>query len=345
MTHPSKGSWLYVVIGILIALVLGLAGFIVMEKMWVIQLNPGNGTTVDTPNAKDVNITVYTDKRCTTCSTQEIITQMQQIPFLIGAKFETKDFSDAGVSEYLQKNNINALPAFVFNTNEFSDPQFTQLLMPIEEGAYIINSQVTGASFDPFAKRSEKWLLVLEKTVLDEIKKDSFIKGDVNARITWLEYSDLECPYCVKLHNSGTIEEIESKYGNALNRIFNHFPLDFHANAKPAALITECLAQQKWSEAFYALIHTSFKDETSTKSFLIDEAVKLGADKANLEKCVDDKTFEAKIDAQTQRGQKTFGVSGTPGSILINNETGEYEFISGAYPTASFVEAIDKLLK
>jgi protein-disulfide isomerase len=51
--------------------------------------------------------------------------------------------------------------------------------------------------------------------------------------VTWLEYSDLECPYCAKLHNAGTPEDLAEKYGNKLNQVFNHFPLQFHNNALP----------------------------------------------------------------------------------------------------------------
>jgi hypothetical protein len=43
-------------------------------------------------------------------------------------------------------------------------------------------------------------------------------------------------------------------------------------------------------------------------------------------------------------GQATFGVTGTPGNVLINNATGEYEVLSGAYPTPAFEAIIDKLL-
>ena len=44
-----------------------------------------------------------------------------------------------------------------------------------------------------------------------------------------------------------------------------------------------------------------------------------------------------------KRGTALFGVTGTPGNVLINNETGEYEVLSGAYPTASFEQIIDRL--
>jgi len=73
-------------------------------------------------------------------------------------------------------------------------------------------------------------MLSLEK--IQEVKAESYINGNKDAKITWLEYSDLECPYCAKLHNSGTPEELIEKYGDDLNIIFNHFPLSFHKNAQ-----------------------------------------------------------------------------------------------------------------
>jgi len=54
--------------------------------------------------------------------------------------------------------------------------------------------------------------LILDKKVLAEIKENSYLKGNKDAKITWLEYSDLECPFCAKLHNSGTPEELVKKY-------------------------------------------------------------------------------------------------------------------------------------
>jgi protein-disulfide isomerase len=65
------------------------------------------------------------------------------------------------------------------------------------------------------------------------MKTSAFIKGNTDAKITWIEYSDLECPYCAKLHNSGTPEDLREKYGDKMNQIFQSFPLEFHDNALP----------------------------------------------------------------------------------------------------------------
>lgn len=59
---------------------------------------------------------------------------------------------------------------------------------------------------------------------------------------------------------------------------------------------------------------------------------------------MDSKKNIARFDAETTEGRK-LGVQGTPGTVVINNETGEYELIAGAYPVSEFERVIDKLLK
>jgi len=192
---------------------------------------------------------------------------------------------------------------------------------------------------------SDKWFRILDKKVLENIKNNSYLKGNKNAKITWIEYSDLECPFCAKLHNQGTSDDLEKKYWEKLNEAFQNFPLDFHKNALPGAEILECLGKEKWVDAYYELKHISYKNKNSDKDFLIDEAVKLWANKDTITKCSEAKTFADKINNQQRTWTKEFGITGTPGNVLVNNETGEYKVISGAYPTSEFIKVIDKLLK
>lgn len=292
--------------------------------------------------SESIEVTFISDKRCTAqnCQLGPIVEQLKKIPWLANTNIITLDYSDKEAKKIIELNDIKKLPAWIFSNNKITE--LTSYLTETKSWNYSLE---LGASFDPTAKRSDKWFLVLGKKVLEEIKNNSYLKWYENAKITWLEYSDLECPFCAKLHNSGTPEELEKKYGKDLNQYFQSFPLDFHKNALPWAEALECLAKEKWSKAYYKLKDISFKEKKSDKDFLIEEAVKLGANKDTITKCIDDKTFSAKINKQQETGSKEFGVTGTPWNVLINNETGEYEVISGAYPTSAFVEIIDKLLK
>jgi len=289
------------------------------------------------------SIVIVTDKRCSKeeCNTDSIISQLkQQIPVLANNKIKVIDYSDNNAKKILKETWVKLLPAIIFSNNSIN--QLKDYLLPTKDWKYSLQ---VGAKFDPTAKISDKGFKILDKKVLENIKSNSYLKWEKNAKITWLEYSDLECPFCAKLHNSGTPEELEKKYGKKLNNYFQSFPLGFHKNALPGAEALECLGKEKWSDAYYALKHIAYNQKNSDTNFLIDEAVKLWANKDTITKCINNKTFANKINTQQKTWADTFGITGTPGNVLINNETGEYKVISGAYPTSEFEKVIDKLLK
>jgi len=280
-------------------------------------------TTVASTDGKDLTITIVDDKRCTTCGTDQIVTQLKQVPFLSAATFTQEDFSDAGVEDFLKKNNISKLPAAIFSSNKVNDGgTMSPYLVALPDGEYSLQ---LGSTFDPFVKRSDNGFLLIDTSEIQNIKDNGYIQGNPDAQITWIEYSDLQCPFCAKLHRSTTHEDIAAKYGDKVNVVFQDFPLDFHENALPAAEVLECLGAEKGTDAYYALISASYHGaklasdgvnidttESSSQSFLIDEAVKLGADKATLQSCVDANTYEDKIKKEQSQGQTLFGITGTP---------------------------------
>lgn len=60
------------------------------------------------------------------------------------------------------------------------------------------------------------------------IRKDAFIEGNQNAKITLVEYSDLECPYCIMQYKNGVIGKMKEKYGDKINVIFKPLNLARH---------------------------------------------------------------------------------------------------------------------
>ncbi len=288
-------------------------------------------------------VTVIDDKRCTNCMTKEIVTQLKLVPFLFSANYVEREFSETWVVELLKLNWITKLPAVILSTNKLNDDwQMQPYLKELNDKQYSLE---IGASFDPFMARSEKWFLVLDKETLNKIKSNTFLKGNKDAKISWIEYSDLECPFCAKLHNSDVSDKLKETYWDEVNKYFNNYPLEFHQNAMPAARIVECLAEQKWSNAFYNLLDIAFTNEKSDRDFLITEAVKLWADKTKLEKCVTDWKYDEKILEQQTTWNLIFWITWTPANVLVNNITGEYEVLSWAVPFTSFKTTIDALLK
>ena len=273
--------------GVIIALlvIIAIMGFF-LGKSSNSSVVDNTDTSAVQQDYEELSITVYDDARCANCSTSAIMDQLKQLPSISNAEVTIKDFSDAGVADYLKENNVEALPLFVFSTNNFdvsadpvqldqngqATPKVNNFLEDFVDGDYTLE---VGSTFNPFETRSENGYLMIDQEQLKAIKGSSFIKGNTDAKITWIEYSDLECPYCAKLHNAGTVEDLSDKYADDLNIIYNHFPLGFHDNAQPGAEILECLGEQEGTEAFYSLIKKAYTDEKSDKSYLIEEAVAL----------------------------------------------------------------------
>jgi protein-disulfide isomerase len=290
-----------------------------------------------------LEIKVYDDIRCKTCNTENIIDRLKTIPLLNNSNYDKKDFSDQEVVDYLKDNHIKNLPLIIFPTNKV-DQSIDNFLKPIGNGEYYLE---INANFDPYAKRSDRGILQIELSELEKIKNYSYIKGKLNAKILWLEYSDLECPFCARLHNSTTWKDLTKKYWDDLSIIFNHFPLSFHPNAQNASEALECIGSSNWGDAFYKVIEESYKKYDNNNfdlNWLYNIAESEWVNKEALIKCVDSWIYTDKVNNQMDIGQNTFWVTGTPGNVLINTITWEYIVISWAYPTASFEKIIDKLL-
>ncbi len=286
------------------------------------------------------DIIIIFDSRDKKVALDQIIKQVKTIDSLKNSNIYKYDFSDHKIKEYLQKNNIKYLPAILFNNNNI-DPNIDKFLYKLPNSKY---SLIIWARFDPFEKRSDRGFKVLDESKLKKVKENSYINWNKNAQITWIEYSDLECPFCARLHNNWTPKDIKNKYPNSVNIILNHFPLSFHKNAFTASQILECSSKQKWSDIFYNLIEISFENQNSTKKFMIKESVKLWVNKEKLENCIKSWKYDEKIKNQMSYWSKIFWITWTPWNVIINNKTWEYEVISWAYPTEIFIKTIDSLL-
>ena len=334
----NNSKMIHLLYGVIIVLMLVIAGLAFYVGTIFGGPNTWGSQTPTNTQTQDINITVIDDSRCGDCQTDAIVGQLKQLPFLSQATFIEKDFWDDGIELYMKNNNITLLPAVIFNTNGLYDGgQLTPYLTALSDGQY---SLALGAKFNPFQKRSDNGFLMLETSQIEDIKKDSVIDGNPSAKITWIEYSDLECPFCAKLHNEGTPDTIKEKYGNDLNIVFQHFPLDFHDDALPAAQALECIAEQ--NPAIYHNVIAASYEKYSSNNFSLsgfyDLAAESGINKTVLESCVNSGKFEEKALAQMAAGQELFGITGTPGFLVAGAK------ISGDQPYAVFQQAIEAAL-
>lgn len=171
------------------------------------------------------------------------------------------------------------------------------------------------------------------------VTADDHIRGDENAPVTIIEYSDFECPYCERFHP--TMLEVMEKYDGKVRWIFRHFPLSFHPNAEPAALAAECAGEQ---DKFWEFADKLFENRDSLGDDLYTKlATDLGLNLGTFNECYTTEKYKDKIASQAQEGGAA-GVSGTPGSFVIDGD-GNAIPIKGALPFASVAAAIDSALE
>jgi protein-disulfide isomerase len=164
---------------------------------------------------------------------------------------------------------------------------------------------------------------------------DAPIKGGSSAKVTIVEYSDFQCPFCAK--GTEIIEQIKKKYGKKVKIAFKNFPLPFHNQAKTAAVAGLC-AQEQSNDKFWKMHDKMFADQTKLDPKSLKETAKaLGLDQKKFDTCLDSNKYLERVEAEMEAGRK-IGVKSTP-TFFVNGK-----LISGAQPIEVFSEVIDEEL-
>ncbi|WP_108972552.1 DsbA family protein [Leptospira ryugenii] len=158
--------------------------------------------------------------------------------------------------------------------------------------------------------------------------------GKEGAKITIIEFSDFECPFCKRSQDVN--RRLREKYKDDIQWVFRDFPLPFHENAMYAHMAANCsIPQNKYWDVFQVLFENSGNLSPGNVDYLVTKA---GLNAEKYQACMKDKKkLQAEIDSDIEDGQKV-GVNGTP-AFFINGI-----FVSGALPFENFDEIIQKEL-
>ncbi|PIZ96289.1 MAG: hypothetical protein COX80_01775 [Candidatus Magasanikbacteria bacterium CG_4_10_14_0_2_um_filter_33_14] len=178
--------------------------------------------------------------------------------------------------------------------------------------------------------------------VKDVDLKNDHIRGNKNAEITIIEFSDTECPFCKRFHE--TMLQVMDKYSDDVRWIYRNMPLDgLHQKARNEALALECAgAQGKFWEFTDMVYDKTTSNDGLDQSLLPVFAKNLGLNVSKFNTCLETKQFASVIQAHEADGQAAGG-QGTPYSILIAPD-GTKTPINGAYPFAQVEQMIQQYL-
>ncbi len=173
------------------------------------------------------------------------------------------------------------------------------------------------------------------------------IYGDPEADVTLIEYSDFECPFCKRFHP--TAKTLVDESDGKVNWAYRHFPLGFHDPlATQQAMASECVAELAGNEAFWSYIDAIYETTNSNGRGMTEEdlyalAKSAAVNEADFKECFESDRYKSLVQQQMKEGSAS-GVTGTPGNILLHNESGEAIAVNGAQPLTKLQSVVGQLL-
>lgn len=253
------------------------------------------------------------------------------------------------MTETANKQNL-LLPALiiVIAALSFGIGVLWQKVEGLEKGGTQTNVQANPqAGQQPAAQApSDPLTPVKENTInLPKIEKGEHTRGDQNAKVTLVEYSDLECPYCRKIHPD--LAKLISEYKGKIKWVYRHYPLEaIHPSAQKAAEASECAYKMGEDIKFWEYIDKVFELTATQKMeipLLVSAGEQVGLNKSSFESCVNSGEQAKKVDTQQDGGVKA-GVQGTPAGFVFDGKGNVYK-IEGALPYDSLKQIIEKAIK
>lgn len=225
------------------------------------------------------------------------------IPFLIsqdgkyivlGEPIDTGKFEDTKVAG-IKKGEVNlgrqSVPILISN-----------------DGKYLILGELIDSTVNPLVE-------TMKKISLEDVP----LKGNKDAKVTIVEYSDFQCPFC-KRATEDVLPGILKQYGGKVKLVFKQFPLPSHPWAKDAAIASVCAYEQGndgfWK--FHDIVFQKQKEITVEKSKeqLKTLAKQIGLDTGKFEACFNSPDTATKVQNELKEGQ-SIGINSTP-TFVVN---------------------------
>ena len=173
------------------------------------------------------------------------------------------------------------------------------------------------------------------------------IRGNPNAKVKVVEFSDPECPFCKRFHY--TMNQIIGEYGKSgqVAWVYRHFPLDaIHSKARKESEALECANEQGGNAKFWDYLDGIFEVTPSNDGLDLAElpkiAEKIGLDKTKFNQCLESGKYAKRVADDLADGVNS-GARGTPYSVVVA-ANGKKFVINGALPYTNAKAVIDQAL-
>jgi protein-disulfide isomerase len=168
-----------------------------------------------------------------------------------------------------------------------------------------------------------------------EVTKTDHVRGDTKgALVTFVEYSDLDCPFCSEMHK--VMRQVMQQNPDDVAWVYRHYPLtELHPEARNKAILSECIAKEFGNDAFWEYIDALFEGEANATKLAAD----MGLGEDGLADCLSDDKMAAIVDTQFEDAIATGG-RGTPWTLIVLPD-GSAVPLSGYRPYEVLQDIID----
>lgn len=180
------------------------------------------------------------------------------------------------------------------------------------------------------------------------VSPDDWVRGDPNAKIVVVEYSDYECPFCGAYHE--TMKEMMETYGRdgSVAWVYRHFPIqELHQQAWPIAIAAECVGELGGNDAFWQFTDRVFENTPGgdglDMSLLMQFATEVGVNREAFNACRESERTRPSVQEDFDEAVNGAGGTGTPHNVLIAG--GQMAALPGALRSDQLTIIIDSILE
>lgn len=213
-------------------------------------------------------------------------------------------------------------------------------------GTTTTSPQVVGNNPTPTAP-ADTGPTAAQLDAMNPVTAEDHIKGNLNAPVKIVEYSDTECPFCKRFHSTMQAIMDDPQNQGKVAWVYRHFPLDqLHKKARKEAEATECAAELGGNDGFWKYLDRMMEITPANDGLDVAELPKIaayaGLNVTAFNECLASGRHAATVEAHVQNAIVTGG-RGTPWSIVVGSDGKKYP-LNGALPQAAVQQLIDAAL-
>lgn len=234
-----------------------------------------------------------------------------------------------------------------------ADKNNLPLIFSIIVGAMIIGAAIVYSKSAAFTTGTKPLARVADQNegtgmeYIAPVTAADHIRGNSDAPVTLVEFSDTECPFCKQFQN--TLTQIVGEYGGKVAWVYRNFPLEsLHPKAPHEAEAIECANALGGNDVFWKYLDRLFAVTPSNNGLdpaeLPQIAEFVGLSRSQFESCLSSGKYAEKVASQAEDARKSGG-NGTPYTVIIGKDGKAVNVISGAEPYYTVKIAVEKALR